>query len=78
MQSPCKGVCNLDKQESFCTGCFRSLEEIQNWLIYSSEERDAIMSRLQDRSKALVERHSQRGEKHSGHLLGESKVTSSR
>ncbi|MEZ5465093.1 MAG: DUF1289 domain-containing protein [Lysobacteraceae bacterium] len=36
--SPCIGVCTLDARGQ-CTGCFRSTEEIANWLRYSDAQR---------------------------------------
>jgi len=29
--SPCVGVCSIDESNGFCQGCFRTLEEIQQW-----------------------------------------------
>lgn len=31
VQSPCIGVCSMDESNGFCQGCFRTLEEIQQW-----------------------------------------------
>lgn len=29
--SPCIGVCSIDDQSGLCQGCFRTVEEIQQW-----------------------------------------------
>ena len=40
IESPCIGVCTLN--ESQCIGCFRTSNQIKNWLYYSDEERKKI------------------------------------
>ncbi|MDP2666113.1 MAG: DUF1289 domain-containing protein [Candidatus Diapherotrites archaeon] len=42
--SPCTNVCTLD-EESNCTGCGRTLEEILNWPHFNSEEKKKVLSR---------------------------------
>lgn len=36
--SPCTGVCTLD-HEGYCLGCFRTGNEIAQWLQMSDDER---------------------------------------
>lgn len=31
IDSPCIGVCSMDDLSGLCMGCFRTMEEIQNW-----------------------------------------------
>ncbi len=31
VQSPCIGVCAIDDATDLCQGCFRTLDEIQDW-----------------------------------------------
>lgn len=38
IESPCIGVCTV--VEGKCIGCFRTSEEIVNWLYYTDEERN--------------------------------------
>ena len=40
IESPCIGVCTI--VDGKCIGCFRSSENITNWLHYSEDERDKI------------------------------------
>ena len=40
IDSPCIGVCTVS--EGACIGCFRTSEEIINWLYYSDKERKKI------------------------------------
>ena len=47
--SPCVGVCQLDQNDR-CLGCFRTVEEIANWMSLSSEQRMLINSSLSMRA----------------------------
>ena len=40
IESPCIGVCTVINNR--CIGCFRTSEEIKNWLYFSDEERNKI------------------------------------
>ena len=40
--SPCVGVCTINSS-GLCQGCFRSLQEIGQWLAYSDAEREYLM-----------------------------------
>jgi len=42
MKSPCKGVCTLDHKGK-CVGCFRKLDEIANWSVYTDFQRSEIL-----------------------------------
>ncbi len=53
-QSPCISVCYLDEHE-VCQGCFRSADEIANWLMVGAQEKRAILSRAQERREAAGE-----------------------
>ena len=46
MESPCINICKLDKAGRICTGCRRTIDEIQRWRGTSKAERRAIMERL--------------------------------
>ncbi len=41
MRSPCVGVCTLEND--VCIGCYRTSEQITNWLSYTNKEREYIM-----------------------------------
>ncbi len=47
--SPCVGICKLDAAENHCQGCFRSLDEIRNWMYLADEEKLAIFERIAER-----------------------------
>lgn len=54
IESPCIGTCTLGP-EGLCIGCFRSGEEVGDWLKYSPERRRAIMRELPLRGQQLFD-----------------------
>lgn len=50
--SPCIGVCTLGPGD-FCIGCFRSSDEIGDWLSYSPQDRNRIIELLPQRFESL-------------------------
>ena len=44
--SPCIAVCRLDEATGFCEGCFRTIDEIRDWIIMSPEERQRLLDAL--------------------------------
>ena len=47
--SPCIGVCQLDPQTGWCSGCYRSIAEIASWPRLEPAERRRLMAALQQR-----------------------------
>lgn len=43
--SPCRNICKLDEQD-ICTGCLRTVDEITDWSVYTTEEKQAILDRI--------------------------------
>ena len=52
IESPCIGVCTI--VANICIGCFRSKEEIQNWLYYSENERKRITKKCIKKMKLNI------------------------
>ena len=50
-QSPCISVCLLDEQD-ICQGCFRSADEITDWLMASAQQKREILERSVARREA--------------------------
>lgn len=50
--SPCIKICALDPITQECVGCYRTLDEIADWLEYSSEEKLAVLERVAQRKAA--------------------------
>lgn len=47
--SPCQKICQLDSNMWYCTTCFRTVNEISNWLFYTDDQKCAIMKDLEER-----------------------------
>jgi predicted Fe-S protein YdhL (DUF1289 family) len=50
-QSPCISVCLLDEHD-ICQGCFRSADEITDWLMASAQQKREILKRTVERREA--------------------------
>ena len=50
--SPCIKICALDPVTQQCAGCYRTLDEIVDWLEYTSEEKLAVLDRVAQRKAA--------------------------
>jgi uncharacterized protein len=55
--SPCVSICTLDATGDYCTGCYRTLDEIGNWARYSPDEKRAVIAALPMR-RAIAPRES--------------------
>ena len=44
--SPCNAVCRLDAATGYCEGCYRTIDEIRDWIIMLPDERHAVLQRL--------------------------------
>jgi predicted Fe-S protein YdhL (DUF1289 family) len=51
IESPCIGVCTIDRITGLCTGCDRSLDEIEAWGSMTADERKLLFLVLQKRRK---------------------------
>ena len=47
--SPCKNVCEYDEKKDSCSGCKRTVKEIEDWLLYTDFQRLTIMKELKKR-----------------------------
>lgn len=46
IESPCVGICQIEKATGLCTGCARTLREIAGWAGFPDAERKRIMGEL--------------------------------
>jgi predicted Fe-S protein YdhL (DUF1289 family) len=58
IESPCNKVCVVDPISALCTGCGRSLAEIEGWLRFTPEQRVRVMAELPRRLNMLAARRS--------------------
>ncbi len=47
--SPCISICQMDASREWCTGCFRSIEEITRWSSASNEAKRIIWRQIKHR-----------------------------
>lgn len=47
--SPCINVCRLDNDGVLCLGCYRSVDEIANWSVYTPTQKQAVLALLPSR-----------------------------
>lgn len=47
--SPCISVCQLDDRTGWCIGCFRTIDEIRDWVILPPDERHRVLANLAER-----------------------------
>ena len=52
--SPCIRVCCVDPKSGFCEGCYRTLKEIATWGRMAPEEREHVLSVLEERRAAVT------------------------
>ena len=49
VDSPCINVCKYDKKEEFCIGCYRTKQELQDWLIMTRAQKLKILKKIEER-----------------------------
>jgi predicted Fe-S protein YdhL (DUF1289 family) len=54
--SPCISVCQIDDRTGWCLGCYRTIDEIRDWIILPPEERYRVLERLAERRAAESKR----------------------
>ncbi|NIZ01048.1 DUF1289 domain-containing protein [Thalassospira lucentensis] len=52
VKSPCTGVCVLDAKSGFCSGCFRTGDEIGSWRDLSDGGKKRVLAQLPKRRAA--------------------------
>lgn len=52
--SPCIGVCRIDEPSGYCSGCFRSVDEIREWTALNDTQRQQLIQLLPLREGAVI------------------------
>ena len=52
--SPCISVCRMSDETTFCEGCWRTLDEIGDWVQRSADDKRAVWMRIGERLAASV------------------------
>ncbi len=55
IQSPCIDICKLDDQTGLCEGCLRTMDEIANWLVFNTAEKQLVLKRIETRKLNFLE-----------------------
>lgn len=53
--SPCIGVCTINQATGYCHGCYRDLDEIRGWWDMTPEQKQELMSALDQRMEKLAD-----------------------
>jgi len=54
VDSPCVGLCAIQRESGFCIGCHRTGDEISHWSAMSNEDRRTLRAVLPARSAQLL------------------------
>ncbi|MCC9621529.1 DUF1289 domain-containing protein [Thalassospira sp. MA62] len=49
VKSPCIGTCVLDPAKGYCTGCYRTGDEIGQWISMSDGAKKRVLSHIHKR-----------------------------
>jgi predicted Fe-S protein YdhL (DUF1289 family) len=53
-ESPCIGVCLINKDHHFCEGCFRSQDEIAQWIALDETQKKEIVELASERQIKFI------------------------
>ncbi|MBI1937768.1 MAG: DUF1289 domain-containing protein [Ignavibacteriales bacterium] len=48
-ESPCDGSCIIDPKTDYCKSCFRTMNEIMEWLSFTYEQRKDVLKKVEAR-----------------------------
>ena len=51
--SPCVGLCTINAKSELCDGCFRTMDEIREWIIMPREEKLEALEAIKQRKVKL-------------------------
>jgi predicted Fe-S protein YdhL (DUF1289 family) len=47
--SPCIGICQMDTQRQWCSGCFRTIDELTGWSTASNDSKRIVWRQIRHR-----------------------------
>ena len=47
--SPCVGICSINKNNDFCIGCGRTIDQISKWSNFNETEKKKIILQIKNR-----------------------------
>ena len=54
IESPCIGVCSINDEHHFCNGCYRSKEEIAEWMALTDIQKKEVIQLAIQRQIDLI------------------------
>lgn len=51
LSSPCTNHCFVPPGSDLCSGCFRTIKEIVDWINFTENERTEILKKIDQRKK---------------------------
>lgn len=55
VESPCINVCSMDATTGYCLGCYRTIEEIQDWWDLTFEQKANVLKNTWARQEAVFD-----------------------
>ena len=55
VESPCINVCSMNGATGYCNGCYRTIEEIQDWWDYTFEQKADVLKKTRARQEAAFD-----------------------
>jgi predicted Fe-S protein YdhL (DUF1289 family) len=52
LPSPCTSICQMNAENGFCKGCWRTLDEIMNWSVASEAKKMQVWLAISQRRLA--------------------------
>lgn len=52
-ETPCVGICVVDIDSYLCIGCWRNMDEIQEWASMDEDEKQQVLRNIQLRKSQL-------------------------
>lgn len=49
IKSPCIKVCEIDANSGYCKGCYRTIDEISEWMFLTEKEKMNILIKIRER-----------------------------
>ena len=53
INSPCINICVIDAESGYCSGCFRTIDEISHWPKLTPQQKIELLRELEDRRKSV-------------------------
>ncbi len=54
IKSPCKKICIINKNSNICKGCYRTLDEISNWIKFDQLTKKEILDKVEVRKTLSI------------------------